>query len=132
MRPSFRRTFCREATEATSCRIIGGTDAGDAAGWVDGAVGAGDTELVAYGQGESGSGAAAPGGTEPGGQEAGPGAGSTGRSNGGRGDWLKSKSSTRLPSPGASSRTSGRESGRPSVLGFRRRPVRKSSSMNFK
>ena len=35
--------------------------------------------------------------------------------NGVRGAWQKSKSLSKFPSPGASSRTSGRESGRPSV-----------------
>ena len=38
----------------------------------------------------------------------------------------------RSPRPGASSRTSGRRSGRPSVAGFSRAPPRKSSSMNFR
>jgi len=38
--------------------------------------------------------------------------------NGRRGGWLKLKSRIRLPSTGAFSRTSGRESGRPSVAGL--------------
>src|ERR1700738_4390152 len=52
--------------------------------------------------------------------EAGPGPGWTDSTEAGRGGWLKSKSATRLPSCGAFSRTSGRGSGRPSVLGSSR------------
>src|SRR5436305_8451626 len=65
------------------------------------------------------------------GVEAGPGVGLVDSTNPGRGDWLKSKSLSRLPSIEAFSRTSGRGSGRPSVLGLRRCPPRKSSSMNL-
>src|SRR2546430_14116281 len=64
--------------------------------------------------------------------DAGPGAGLVGNTMGERGDWLKSKSDNRLPRMEASSRTSGRGSGRPSVLGSRRWLFRKSSSMNFR
>src|SRR6185437_5517791 len=56
----------------------------------------------------------------------------SGRMSGGRGFWPKSKSWTRLPRIFAFSRTSGRESGRPSVRGLMRRACRKSSSMNLR
>ena len=58
--------------------------------------------------------------------------GFVGRSTGALGFWLKSKSAAMFPSSGSSSRTSGRGSGRPSVLGFSLAPSRKSSSMNFR
>src|SRR5258708_34187918 len=64
--------------------------------------------------------------------DAGPGGGLVGNTIGERGDWLKSKSDSRLPRMEASSRTSGRGSGRPSVLVSRRWLFRKSSSMNFR
>ena len=67
----------------------------------------------------------------PHGVEAGPGAGWAGRMTGGRGFWAKSKSAARSPRMPAFSRTSGRGSGRPSVLGLSRAPFRKSSSMNL-
>ena len=54
------------------------------------------------------------------GMEAGPGAGLVGRMSAGRGDWLKSKSFIKFPSMGTFSRTVGRGSGRPSVLGSMR------------
>ena len=63
--------------------------------------------------------------------DAGPGAGCVGSRTGCRGGWLKSKSAYRLPSTVASSLTSGRGSGRPSVFGSSRAPFRKSSSMNL-
>ena len=53
-------------------------------------------------------------------------------STGGRGAWLKSKSLVMLPRIFSFSRTSGRGSGRSSVLGFSRDPPRKSSSMNLR
>ena len=62
---------------------------------------------------------------------AGPGAGSSGSGSGGRGFRVKSKSAARSPRIFAFSRTSGRGSGRPSVLGSIRWPPRKSSSMNL-
>ncbi len=58
--------------------------------------------------------------------------GLVGSRTGARGDWLKSKSLVMLPRIFSFSRTSGRGSGRPSVLGLRREPPRKSSSMNFR
>src|SRR5215469_556613 len=54
------------------------------------------------------------------------------RISGGSGVWLKLKSLTRFPSLCAFSRTSGRESGRPSVTGLSRAWWRKSSSMNLR
>jgi hypothetical protein len=120
MRPRLRRMFWRPATEAVSAR----TGAGGGVTAFGGTSGGG-------GQGP-GSGCAGTVGTEPGGLEAGPGSGCVGRISGARGVWQKLKSLARFPRPGASSRTSGRESGRPSVFGFRRRPSRKSSSMNFR
>lgn len=65
------------------------------------------------------------------GVEAGPGLGWMGSTTGRRGRCLKLKSATRLPSTFASSRTSGRGSGRPSVRGFSLARCRKSSSMNL-
>jgi len=53
-------------------------------------------------------------------------------SSGERGDWVKSKSAVRSPRALTFSRTVGRGSGRPSVLGLRRCPPMKSSSMNFR
>src|SRR6185437_2840833 len=58
--------------------------------------------------------------------------GFVGNGTGARGAWLKSKSLAMLPRIDASSRTSGRGSGRLSVFGFRREPPRKSSSRNFR
>src|SRR5256885_1062228 len=63
--------------------------------------------------------------------DAGPGMGLVGRTTGERGDCEKSKSANRLPSCDAFSRTSGLGSGRPSVFGSMRCPLRKSSSMNL-
>ena len=54
------------------------------------------------------------------------------RISGTRGAWLKLKSWRTLPRMAAFSRTSGRESGRPSVAGLSLAPPRKSSSMNFR
>ena len=67
----------------------------------------------------------------PGGVDAGPGGGLVGKINGGRGCCEKSKSASILPSWGIFSLTSGRGSGRPSVCGSMRCPLRKSSSINF-
>src|SRR6266702_4754995 len=58
--------------------------------------------------------------------------GLVGSNSGARGGWLKLKSSIRFPSAGAFSRTVGRGSGRPSVLGSSRALPRKSSSMSFR
>ena len=63
-----------------------------------------------------------------GGSEAGPGSGCVERISGGCGSCVKSKSAARSPSSGLASRTSGRESGLPSVAGSSRWPPRKSSS----
>src|SRR5713226_1992045 len=63
--------------------------------------------------------------------DAGPGPGFGSNTRGARGGWLKSKSDSRMPSAGLFSRTSGRESGRPSVFGSSRAPPRNASSMNF-
>ena len=54
------------------------------------------------------------------------------RISGGRGVWSKSKSCARSPRIGTFSRTYGRGSGRPSVVGSSRWPSRKTSSMNFR
>src|SRR5581483_6441174 len=64
--------------------------------------------------------------------EAGPGRGWSGSTSGGSGGCEKSNSFMRSPSAGASSRTVGRESGRPSVAGSSRRPPRNRSSTNFR
>jgi hypothetical protein len=61
-----------------------------------------------------------------------PGGGLVGRISGGLGGWEKSKSLAKLPRWGASSRTRGRWSGRPSVRGSMRAPPRKRSSMNLR
>ena len=58
--------------------------------------------------------------------------GLVGSRTGVRGAWLKSKSWTMLPRIFSSSRTSGRGSGRPSVLGLSLDPPKKSSSMNLR
>ena len=58
--------------------------------------------------------------------------GLVGSNTGDRGACLKSKSLTTLPRTFSSSRTSGLGSGRPSVLGLRREPPKKSSSMNLR
>ena len=64
--------------------------------------------------------------------DGGPGEGYGFKINGGRGFWVKSNSLVRSPSCGAFSRTLGRESGRPSVFGSRRFPVRNRSSISFR